>query len=226
MISMGLVGINQKNVVVSVTFSKQSDSSLSYYVLLDKWHETNNLQNPIYEDYRSCAWPLYSLVHTFLKHCIMTNKAVGTLWRTLSKPPQRRHCPDLRPRWLLVGTPSAIRPELAFSRAEHSLPYSDVSLYIFAILYLSSMHYVYRFLWPFRSGWLLFCCLYKEVYIKKFKRVSFWLSNDKISLDLTKGTVFFFRFILWKLKIERGPSDRSMKRAIFVSVTCYNILKV
>ena len=72
----------------------------------------------------------------------LTNKAVGTIWRALSKPPQRRQGPDLRPLWLLVGTPSAIRPELAFSRAEHSLPYSDVTIYIFAILYLSSMPYV------------------------------------------------------------------------------------
>ena len=40
--------------------------------------------------------------------------------KRLSKPPQRRQGPDLRPLWLLVGTPSAIRPELAFSRAEHS----------------------------------------------------------------------------------------------------------
>ena len=42
-----------------------------------------------------------------------------------------RHGPDLCPLWLLVGTPSAIRPELAFSRAEHSRPYSDVAKYIF-----------------------------------------------------------------------------------------------
>ena len=100
---------------------------------------------------------------------------VGTIWRALSKPPQRRQGPDLRPLWLLVGTPSAIRPELAFSRAEHSLPYSDVTIYIFAILYLSSMLYVYRFLWPLRLGWLLVCCLYKEVYLQIFKCMSFWL---------------------------------------------------
>ena len=35
--------------------------------------------------------------------------------------------------WLLVGTPSAIIPELAFSRVEHSRPYSDVAKYIFDI---------------------------------------------------------------------------------------------
>ena len=83
-----------------------------------------------------------ALCRLFLKHCTLTNKAVGTIWRALSKPPQRRQGPDLRPLWLLVGTPSAIRPELAFSRAEHSLPYSDVTIYIFAILYLSSMPYL------------------------------------------------------------------------------------
>ena len=100
---------------------------------------------------------------------------IFTIWRALSKPPQRRQGPDLRPLWLLVGTPSAIRPELAFIRAEHSLPYSDVTIYIFAISYLSSMLYVYRFLWPLRLGWLLVCCLYKEVYLQIFKCMSFWL---------------------------------------------------
>ena len=63
----------------------------------------------------------------------LTNKAVGTIWRALSKPPQRRQGPDLRPLWLLVGTPSAIRRELASRRAEQSLPYSDVTIYIFAM---------------------------------------------------------------------------------------------
>ena len=51
----------------------------------------------------------------------------------VSKPPQRRQGPDLCPLWLLVGTPSAIRPELAFSRAEHSRPYLDVAKYILDI---------------------------------------------------------------------------------------------
>ena len=85
------------------------------------------------EDYMSCAWPFNSLVRLFPKHCTLTNKAVWTIWRALSKPPQRRQGPDLCPLWLLVGTPSAIRPELAFRRVEHSLPYSDVAKYIFDI---------------------------------------------------------------------------------------------
>ena len=37
---------------------------------------------------------------------------------------------------LLVGTPSAIGPELAFSRAEHSLPYSDVYIYFCYIIFI------------------------------------------------------------------------------------------
>ena len=77
--------------------------------------------------------PSTALYEPFLKHCTLTNKAVGTIWRALSKPPQRRQGPDLCPLWLLVGTPSAIRSELAFSRAEHSRPYSDVAIYIFDI---------------------------------------------------------------------------------------------
>ena len=36
------------------------------------------------------------------------------------------------------------------------------------------MLYVYRFLWPLHLGWLLVYCLYKEVYLQIFKRVSFW----------------------------------------------------
>ena len=98
--------------------------------------------------------PSTDLYEPFRKHCTLINKALGTIWRALSKPPHRRHGPDLRPLWLLVGTPSATRPELAFSRGEHSLPYSDVTVYLFAILYLSCMLYVYRFLWPLRLGWL------------------------------------------------------------------------
>ena len=99
--------------------------------------------------------PCTALYKPFLKHCTLTNKAVGTIWRALSKPLQRWQGPDLRPLWLLVGIPSAIGPELVFSRAEHSLPYSDVTIYIFAISYLSSMLYMYRFLWPLCLEWLL-----------------------------------------------------------------------
>ena len=58
--------------------------------------------------------PFIALYRSFLKRCTLTNKAVGTIWRFLSKPPRRRQSPDPRPLWLLVGTPSAFGPELAY----------------------------------------------------------------------------------------------------------------
>ena len=75
--------------------------------------------------------PSTTLYRHSLKHCTLTNEAVWTIWRALSKPPQRRQGPDFVP--LLVGTHSAIKPELDSRRAEHSLSYSDVTIYFCAI---------------------------------------------------------------------------------------------
>ena len=83
-----------------------------------------------YLDYRSCAWPFYNLVQIFPR-ALHSNKAVGTIWRDLSKPPQRIQGPDPRPLLLLVGTPLVLRPELTSRRAEHS--HSGGCLYIFLI---------------------------------------------------------------------------------------------
>ena len=57
--------------------------------------------------------PSTALYRPFLKHCILTNNTVGTIWWALSETPQRRQGRDICPLWLFVGTPSAIRPELA-----------------------------------------------------------------------------------------------------------------
>ena len=54
--------------------------------------------------------PCTALYRSFLKRCNLTNKAVVTIWRALSKPPQRQQGPDPRPLWFLVGTPSAFVP--------------------------------------------------------------------------------------------------------------------
>ena len=105
---------------------------------------------------------LTALCRPFLKHCTLTNKAVG-----LYDGPS----PDLLrgnrvlifcPLWLLVGTPSAIRPELASRRAEHSLPYSDVVKYIFHIIY-----YLCSLCIDFNdfSAW---CGCWFVVYIRRF----------------------------------------------------------
>ena len=124
-----------------------------------------NQQQVAWQGGTNVIGPCTVLYRPFLKHCTLTNTAVGTIWRALSKPPQRRQSPDLRPLLLLVGTPSAIRPELAFSRAEHSLPYSDVTIYIFAISYLSSMLYVTCIDFYDLSAWS--GCWF-DVYIRRF----------------------------------------------------------
>ena len=41
--------------------------------------------------------PYTALYRPFLMRCTLTNKAVGTIRRALSKPPQRRQGPDLCP---------------------------------------------------------------------------------------------------------------------------------
>ena len=89
--------------------------------------------------------------------------SVGTICRALSKPPQRRQGPDFCPLWLLVGTPSSIIPELAFNRAEHSRPYSDVDKYIliYNMYYLCCLCIDFYYL----SAW---CGCWFVVYIRRF----------------------------------------------------------
>ena len=70
-----------------------------------------------------------SLYRSFLKYYTLTNKAVGTIWRALSKPPQRRQVPGPRPFWLLVGTPSAFGPELAYRLRVAQPSLMDVPIY-------------------------------------------------------------------------------------------------
>ena len=112
--------------------------------------------------------PSTALYRPFLKHFTLTNKAVGTIWRALPKPSQRRRRPDFRPVLLLIGTPSAIRPELASRRAEHSQPYSDVTIFYFC--YITFIIFALRVSIFMTSplGRLLVCCLYKEVYLQMF----------------------------------------------------------
>ena len=95
------------------------------------------------EDYRSCALPFNNLVHIIPKALHLTIKAVETIWRALSKHPQRRQGPDPRPFWLLVGTPSAFGPELAYRLRSTQPTLMDVTRYFwysFILLYLSVYH--------------------------------------------------------------------------------------
>ena len=110
---------------------------------------------------------------SILEHCTLTNKAMGTIWRDLSKPPQRRQGPDPRPLWLLVWTPLVLGPELASRRAEHSLLWR-MPLYIFLIYVFITVH-VCVIIFMAAPSWLLVLGLYKEDYLQIFKCVSFWL---------------------------------------------------
>ena len=120
--------------------------------------------------------PFTALYRSFLMHCTLTNKTVGTIWRDLSKPPQRRQGPDPRPLWLLVGNPLFLGPELASRRAEHRFTLADVFIY-FWFTVLSPYMFVEWFLWHVRFRWLLVLGLYKEDYLQIFKCVSFSLHS-------------------------------------------------
>ena len=84
-----------------------------------------------------------ALYRLFLKRCTLTNKAVGTIWRALSKPRQRRQGPDPRPLWLLVETPSAFGPELAYRLRVAQPTLMDVTRYFWYTLILLYM-FVYH----------------------------------------------------------------------------------
>ena len=99
--------------------------------------------------------------------CTLTNKAVGTIWRALSKPPQRRQGPDPRPLWLLVGTPSAFGPELAYRLRVAQPTLMDVTRYFDILLYYYTCLCT-TFLWPLHFGWLLVLSLHKEDYLQIF----------------------------------------------------------
>ena len=77
----------------------------------------------------------------------------------MSKPPQRRQCPYSRPLWLLVGTASAIKPELAFRRVEYCLPYSDIAVAAWCgcwfVVYIRRL--IYNFCFKYVSFWLQGC---------------------------------------------------------------------
>ena len=57
--------------------------------------------------------PFTALYRVFPSRCTMDNKAVGTIWRALSKPPQRRQGPKQSYLLLLEWIPAAFGPELA-----------------------------------------------------------------------------------------------------------------
>ena len=130
-----------------------------------------------WEDYRSCARPFNNLLQIcpLLKHHTLTNKAVWTLRRVFSIPPQRRQGLDPRPIWLLVETTSALWPEIEYRlrKAHHTL--MDVTRYFWYSIYIS----IYVSVLHFYDLSALVCCWYlvsiwRIIYIF-FKCAFFWL---------------------------------------------------
>ena len=88
--------------------------------------------------------PFTALYRSFLKRCTLTNKAVETIWRALSKPPQRRQGPDHRPLWLLVWTPSVFGPQLAYRLRVSQPTLIDVPIfliYFYITIYVCVPHF-------------------------------------------------------------------------------------
>ena len=110
-----------------------------------------------------------ALYRSFLKRCTLSNKAVGTIWRALSKPPQRRQGPDTRPLWLLVGTHPAFGPELAYRLRVAQPTLMDVPTFFwYLILPYTNVFFFTTVLWFLRFGWLLVLSLYKDDYLHIF----------------------------------------------------------
>ena len=76
---------------------------------------------------------MYSLVQIIplVKRCTLTNKADGTIWRALSKPPKRRHGPYPRP--FNIGT-------WAREQTARSTAYFNGCPYIFLIYYYNTIY--------------------------------------------------------------------------------------
>ena len=109
--------------------------------------------------------PFTALYRSFLAQRTLTNRAMGTIWRDLSKPPQRRQGIDPRPLWLLVGTPLISLPD------GQSIPtLADVFIYFWYTVFII-LHVCVIFLWPLRFSWLLVLGLYKEDIIYTFLNV-------------------------------------------------------
>ena len=93
--------------------------------------------------------PYTALCRPYMKLCTRTNKAVGTIWRGLSKPPQRWQGPDPPLLWLLVVTLSS----WTWARVETvcSTAYSNGYFWHTIILTYSYMFVYYIFVFDYTA---------------------------------------------------------------------------
>ena len=111
--------------------------------------------------------PSTALYGPFLKHCTLTNKGVGTLWRAFSKPPQRRQVLISSP--LIVSRDSFSHQTWARFQPGGAEPALFGCHYIF-FCYIIFIIYALRvsIFMTFPLGWLLVCFSYIRRFIYKF----------------------------------------------------------
>ena len=80
------------------------------------------------------------------------------------------------------------------------------------------MLFVYWFLWPLRFVWLLVCCLYKEVYLQFFKRVSFWLHG--CCGEWEGGPVNQVNYTSWVASATPTDRPKSVRNRCFIELFC------
>ena len=112
-----------------------------------------------------------ALYRLFLKHYTLTNTAVGTLWLSLFKPPQRRQGPDLCTLWLLFGTPSNLSSLPDGRSTACSIRMSLNIFLIYNTYYLLCLWIDFYDLSAWCSCWFVVCI---RGFIYKFLNVSFW----------------------------------------------------
>ena len=103
-----------------------------------------------------------------LQLCTYSSLSIA-LWLTRRWGLHDRPCPNSRrddklfPFWLLVGTPTALRPTLVYENcAEHSL-LLRMSLDICDVIITTNIS-VFKFSWPLRLRWMFVLGFYMEVY--------------------------------------------------------------
>ena len=97
--------------------------------------------------------PSKALFRYFLERFTLTNKAVGIIWRNLSKPPLMRQGPD--PRSLIVSRDSFSPWTWAPLQFRRSIPFSGWWHYIFLIYYLYHCTCLCTDFMTLCFGWLL-----------------------------------------------------------------------
>ena len=73
-------------------------------------------------------------------------------------------------------------------------------------------------LWPFRSVWLLVCCLYKEVYLQIFKCVSFWLHG--CCGEWEGGPVNHVNHTSWVAVVTPTDRHKSVRNCCLIELFC------